>query len=277
MAHYAIGDVQGCFLSLEKLLEKISFKPTVDTVILLGDLVNRGPRSLEVLRFAKAHEESVYSILGNHDIHLLAYAIGAYKTKTHAFFEPILQASDGQDLIRWLQSQPLMRLYKNYAFVHAGVLPGWSFDQALVLAKRIEQNLQSPNGAEFLKAYYQSVPEKWGEVLSALQQLHFALNIFIRVRFCFDSTWPDMSRSDSPFSNKEKATSIPWFELLPQTHNHTYVFGHWAALGFYQSPNAICLDSGCVWGKHLTALCLDDGKIYTQANIDKSEITETNI
>jgi bis(5'-nucleosyl)-tetraphosphatase (symmetrical) len=262
MATYCIGDVQGCFDELEQLLKTISYDHNKDHLWFVGDLVNRGKKSLEVLRLVN-QLPNVKVVLGNHDLHLLNFynKIVDFEVK---YLEPILTAPDGKKLVTWLKNQPL--LYYNHEFncalVHAGIYPGWNLQEALTYAEEAQEALQNKNYLEFLENMYGDEPKIWNDNLTGFDRLRFITNAFTRMRFCdsqgnleFDFT----GKIDSAPKDYHPWFKIPW----RKTKDIKILFGHWAALeGITGEPNAIALDTGCVWGRSLTALRLEDNCRY---------------
>lgn len=255
MAHYVIGDLQGCLSEFKALLEKLAFNPGVDTVWLTGDLVNRGPQSLETLRFIRNHDSCMQTVLGNHDLHLLALNYGYGKLKHGDTIQEILAAPDKLSLLSWLQQQPLIRQHQNYLMVHAGIWPEWTADQALELAYEVEHYLHhSPT--DFFANMYGNKPRSWKSSLTGYDRLRFITNVFTRMRALTNSGKLDFDFK-STLANMPHDL-VPWFEMPHrQNTNVTILFGHWSALGFYCRNNTICLDSGALWGETLTALDLN--------------------
>ncbi len=261
MATYAIGDIQGCFDPLQRLLDQVHFDPNQDTLWFTGDLVNRGPQSLETLRFIKSLKKSAITVLGNHDITLLAVASQAipYQTKHHTFSD-ILEAPDRESLIEWLKAQPLLHYdpASNYVLVHAGLYPQWELPQALSYAKEVELALQSPTALEFLSHLYGNEPRQWNEALTGFDRLRFITNSFTRMRFC--NLQGELELTCKENIDAAPTDYHPWFALTNRRNTqHKILFGHWAALkGHCSIPNVFALDTGCAWGNGLTALRLDD-------------------
>jgi bis(5'-nucleosyl)-tetraphosphatase (symmetrical) len=264
MSTYAIGDIQGCYAEFQRLLEKIYFDEAKDVLWLAGDLVNRGPQSLEVLRFCKNFKGKLHAVLGNHDLHLLATAKGVRKQSSSDTMKEILQAPDCDELLAWLQRRPLLHYDEslNVVMAHAGIYPLWTLLQAKAYAQEVEQQLQN-NLDELLQNMYGNVPTHWQEDLTGWPRLRFIINAFTRMRvlnvdnslnLAFDSSLDDMPPD-----------CMPWFKkLLPEYTRMKIVFGHWAALqGVTNTPNVFALDTGCVWGKSLTAMCLDSGELVS--------------
>lgn len=267
MSTYAIGDIQGCFDALTQLLEKIDFNDTRDFLWFTGDLVNRGQKSLETLRFIKQLYEKnrAISVLGNHDLGMLAIARGAepFDHKHHTF-QDILNAKDKEDLFTFLEHLPLMHIDEKLGFtmVHAGIYPKWDKTQAKDLAREVEAILQSPNKAEFYKHLYGNTPVFWDEDLPKFERLRFIVNSFARMRFCS----PD---GELEFNTKEASHNappgfLPWYKVPDRkTKDLKIIFGHWAALlGKTDEDNIFALDTGCVWGHALTAMRLEDGQRF---------------
>lgn len=264
MPTFAIGDIQGCFDEFQSLLAQIQFNPQQDTLWLTGDLVNRGPRSLDVLRFVKSLGEKHVTVLGNHDLHLLAIAYGVRYAHTGDTVDDILVASDKQDLIDWLRQRPLLHEDKSlgYVMTHAGLAPAWSMQQARVLAAEVEALLHGDFPALFLQNMYGNQPDHWNNDLTGMDRARCIVNYFTRMRFCYVD-----GRLELVYKGEiagKPPDIIPWFEV-PHRQNATenIIFGHWAALGGKSTATHIFpLDTGCVWGNCLTAMRLEDGKRF---------------
>ena len=259
MATYVVGDIQGCFNTFQSLLVRINFKPPKDRLIVLGDAMNRGPRSLEVLRYIMQHEEYMSIILGNHEIFAIALMLGAL-SPAHAqkhTLQALLEAPEAPKLVKWLQSRPILIAQENNLFVHAGLLPDWSIACARVYALQIQEKLMSTDAESFLREYFLKPPEKLS--------ISSALASFTRMRMCVSKSIMDLSYAgtlaDAPAGLK------PWFMLRDDGDTKIF-FGHWAALGLYNYKNYYCLDSGCGWGRRLTALCLEDRALFQVDNCD---------
>jgi bis(5'-nucleosyl)-tetraphosphatase (symmetrical) len=264
MATYVIGDIHGCMDSLQSLLTEIAFG-SQDNLWLVGDLVNRGPKSLEVLRWALALGDRVISVLGNHDLYLLARAAGAVKRKKHDTLDQVLDAADCSALIDWLRHRALVHCNTNTVMVHAGLHPLWTVNESALLAKEIEGMLQSADWKSSLGEIFAPATEplpRWSEALGGRDRQRVLLAYFTRVRTCFADGQINPSY-DGELQDIPRGFA-PWFALPePSWSTHRVLFGHWAALGFHQTVNAVCLDSGCVWGNRLTALRLDDDAIFS--------------
>lgn len=261
MAIYAIGDIQGCFQSLLRLLDKIQFDPVCDRLWFAGDLVNRGPQSLDTLRYIKSLGESAICVLGNHDLHLLALATGS-SSKKHPTLMDVLHAEDRRELLTWLRHQPLMHYDPELdtALVHAGIPPQWKINSALKRAAEVEAVLRSDDYASFLKHMYGNKPDRWSKTLSGHIRLRYIVNAFTRMRYCDQKGKLNFRYNQRP--GKQPRNLYPWFEL-PRKHplNSRIIFGHWSTLGFLQQENFISLDTGCVWGRRLTAVRVNQSKL----------------
>ncbi len=261
MATYAVGDIQGCFASLQALLEKCSFSPEFDRLWLVGDLVNRGPRSLETLRFVKGLGDRAVTVLGNHDLSLLMAAEGFGKRHRSDTIDDILAAPDRDELLHWLRYQRLMHVQGDYAMVHAGLLPAWSVAEARTLAGEVEQALQAENYREFLANMWGSEPGAWDSSLTGWPRLRVIVNAMTRMRFCSPAGEMDFKAKGE--LSQAPAGYLPWFEVPGRRSAATVlVTGHWSALGLRLEPNLLALDSGCLWGGKLSALRLEDRALF---------------
>lgn len=265
MATYAIGDIQGCYESLQCLLEKIAFNPELDKLWLVGDLINRGPDSLATLRFLYSIRYSVEFVLGNHDLHFLAVAYGVRKKGQSDTLDALLNASDRQQLIDWLIQGKLLHTDEKLGFtmVHAGIPPIWNLHQAQAHAREVEAVLQSRYCHDFLSTMYGNQPNRWKNKLIGLDRLRLITNYFTRMRFCSED-------GELELETKESAASAPlgfapWFSFSQRkTANDKVIFGHWAALeGKTNTHNVYALDTGCVWGGSLSALRLEDQQVFS--------------
>ena len=260
MSLYAIGDVQGCHDQLLRLLDRIAFDPARDTLWFVGDLVNRGPQSLAVVRFVKGLEGRAITVLGNHDLALLVVAQGIKRAHASDTFGDILAAPDRDELLEWLRHQKMMHADGHYAMVHAGLLPQWSIEQALGLAGEVEHALRGDDWRDFLRHMYGNQPDRWNDALSGFDRLRVITNAMTRLRLC-------NARGVMEFSHKLGLENtppgfMPWYEAPQRASRDTQIiFGHWAALGLLVRPDVISLDSGCVWGRSLSALRLEDRRI----------------
>lgn len=267
MAIYAIGDVQGCHAELLALLDKIAFDPGTDQVWFVGDLVNRGPRSLETLRTIRDLGGAAVSVLGNHDLHLLAVAAGISRTKHRDTFGDVLAAPDRDELLHWLRHRPLLHEDRGFYLIHAGLPPQWTVDQVPALAREVEAAIQGDSHAEFLTHMYGNQPDRWNDTLSGMDRLRFITNCFTRLRYCTRGGRADFKQKGRP--GTQPAELLPWFDIPGRkSADMNIVFGHWSTLGFHISLGAYCLDTGCLWGGELTALRLDgDFQRITVANL----------
>ena len=262
MATFAVGDIQGCFNSFERLLDKCGFNPAVDRLWLVGDLVNRGPKSLETLRFVKGLGDSAVTVLGNHDLYLLMVAEGGVKGRgKDDTLQPILDAPDCDELLHWLRHQPLCHLEGSHCMVHAGLLPQWTTAQARTLAAEVERALQGSQYREFIANMWGSKPDFWSDDLAGWPRLRVIVNAMTRMRFCTMEGVMDFHAKGE--TSKAPPGHLPWFEVPGRCSADTVlVTGHWSALGLKITPNLLALDSGCLWGGHLTAVRLEDRRIF---------------
>lgn len=258
MTVYAIGDVQGCLAPLRALLDKVAFDPARDRLWFAGDLVNRGPESLGVLRFVRQLGAAAITVLGNHDLHLLAVAAGASGPKRRDTLGDILNAPDRDDLLEWLRRQPLLHhdARLGYTLVHAGLLPQWDLTLALSLAAEVEAVLCGPDHAAFFAQMYGDEPNHWEPGLCGIDRLRVVLNACTRLRYCDADGRMDLRPKGAP--GTQPPHLLPWF-AVPGRRNADLriLFGHWSTLGAWQGAGVTGLDSGCVWGQTLTAARLD--------------------
>jgi bis(5'-nucleosyl)-tetraphosphatase (symmetrical) len=260
MAVYAIGDLQGCYDPFRRLLDKLDFDPGRDTLWLAGDLVNRGPKSLKTLRFVRSLGDAVVTVLGNHDLHLLviAHERTAAKRSASLAMKPILRAHDCDELIDWLQNRPLVHYDEGLdtVLVHAGVLPAWDLDTVLALAAEVETVLRGPRPSKLLAHLYGNEPDRWRDDLHGVPRWRFIVNVLTRMRMLTRKGRLDFDFTGPPEDAPPKLT--PWYRARDRALAGTrIVFGHWSALGLLNEPDLVCLDTGCVWGRALTALRLD--------------------
>ena len=273
MATYAIGDIQGCYDELQQLLEKVNFS-SADQLWIAGDLVNRGNKSLETLRFLKSLGKQASCVLGNHDLHLLAVHYGAVSSKRNDTLSEILDAPDRPELMHWLRQQKLVILDKkhHYAMVHAGIPPCWSIKQARKRAKEVETVLKSTLANEFFHHMYGNDPNQWSNELAGWDRLRLITNYLTRMRFCDSNSTLDFSAKGTLES--QPSGFQPWFTLprnKKKDRKYQILFGHWAALeGEAAAENVFALDTGCVWGNRLTAMRLDDHQIFSTPALNSS-------
>ena len=256
---YLIGDVQGCCSALERLLLKIGFSASRDRIYLLGDLVNRGPRSLDTTRLLRDLGSSATCLLGNHDLHLLAVAHGLRKPHRSDTMDDILAAPDREDLLTWLCRHRLACFEQGWLMVHAGVVPQWDLETTLRLAAEVEHELQGDRLHEFLQVMYGNEPTQWREDLAGFERMRFIVNVFTRIRFCDADGHLDLaSKGDA---DTAPPGFSPWFDIPGRrTAEVPIAFGHWSTLGLINRADLLALDTGCVWGGQLTAARIDGGR-----------------
>ncbi len=259
MANYVIGDVQGCYDPMRALLDAIDFDDAKDTLWLTGDLVNRGPKSLKVLRFIRSLGDRAITVLGNHDLHLLAVAAGTQRRRRGLeSLNKILDADDRDELIDWLRTRPLAHYDKKLdtLLVHAGTYPTWSVAKTLERAREVESALQGKRYSTLLEKMYGDKPSRWSGKLRGYRRLRFIINCLTRMRMLEADMQLDLAFSGPPFRAPKRLK--PWFEFDARPRSGTrIVFGHWSALGLIVLPKLVALDTGCVWGRQLTAVRLD--------------------
>lgn len=262
MATYAIGDIQGCYDSLRHLLDICHFDPGCDRLWLVGDLVNRGPKSLETLRLIKSLGPAALTVLGNHDLYLLMVAEGGARFRgKDDTLQAIFDAPDGPELIDWLRHQPLCHTEGEYCLVHAGLLPQWTSSRARALAREVEAVMQGPDYHEFIFNLWGSEPAGWSDELQGWARLRVIVNAMTRLRFCTPDGIMEF-KSKGKLSNTPPG-HLPWFEAPDRrSAESVLVTGHWSALGLKLTPKLLALDSGCLWGGHLTALRLEDRQVF---------------
>ncbi|MGG9845285.1 bis(5'-nucleosyl)-tetraphosphatase (symmetrical) ApaH [Klebsiella pneumoniae] len=276
MSTYLIGDVHGCYDELIALLAQVEFDPRRDTLWLTGDLVARGPGSLEVLRYVKSLGDSVRLVLGNHDLHLLAVFAGISRNKPKDRLKPLLEAPDADELLNWLRRQPLLQVdeEKKLAMAHAGITPQWDLETAQQCARDVEAVLSSDSYPFFLDAMYGDMPNHWSNELSGLARLRFISNAFTRMRYCFPNGQLDMYSKEAP--EDAPAPLKPWFAIPgPVSNAYSIAFGHWASLEGRGTPEGIyALDTGCCWGGELTCLRWEDKQYFTQPSNRQKSLDE---
>jgi bis(5'-nucleosyl)-tetraphosphatase (symmetrical) len=260
LARYAIGDIQGCYAQLRALVERLSFSPDRDQLWIVGDLVNRGPQSLEVLRYVRSLGDNAVVVLGNHDLHLLALAYGNHKRRSSDTLDAIFDAPDRDGIFAWLLAQPLAHFDARHGdlMVHAGVVPQWTAAMTVELANGVSAALaHDPRG--FFERMYGDRPDRWSAELHGIERLRFAVNVLTRMRVCTADGRIDVKMKGPP--NEARLPYRPWFEHETRlTRDVRVIFGHWSALGLIQAHGVVGLDTGCVWGGALTALDLDGGE-----------------
>jgi bis(5'-nucleosyl)-tetraphosphatase (symmetrical) len=264
LANYIVGDIQGCLDELNALLDSVAFNQQHDTLWIAGDLVARGPKSLETLRFVRSLGAAAKVVLGNHDLHLLAVSLGIHRAKAKDNTQAILDAPDKQPLLDWLRMQPLLQEHDEFVVCHAGISPDWSLDQARLCAREVEEKLQGEHWQTLIEKMYSNQPDKWHPTLCGIERWRYTINAFTRMRFCFNDGRLDMACKLPPDEIKEDDLT-PWFSLSSRIPLEKVVlFGHWAALGGYSDTNIIGLDTGCVWGGTLTMIRWEDRQFFTQ-------------
>jgi bis(5'-nucleosyl)-tetraphosphatase (symmetrical) len=255
MATYAVGDIQGCYTELRQLLDRIGFDPVADNLWSVGDLVNRGPDSLSVLRWFKALGDRAVVVLGNHDLHLLALAAGNDKHAKKSTLDEVLSAPDREELLDWLRHRPVMHVdeKKRFAMIHAGLPPQWDLAQARACAAELETELRGPGYRDFLLAMYGNQPDLWSPDLAGADRLRFITNCFTRLRYCDPEGRLLLNEKAAPGLQSDGA--IPWFKVPGRaTRDDRIVAGHWSTLGYVAEHNIWALDTGCLWGGSLTAV-----------------------
>ncbi|MBU2894155.1 symmetrical bis(5'-nucleosyl)-tetraphosphatase [Colwellia sp. D2M02] len=267
MAIYLVGDVQGCYSELKALLKRVNFDRDCDILYLAGDLVARGPSSLETLRFVKALGDSAKVVLGNHDLHLLAVYAGIKKAKAADKLDKLLTSPDADELINWLAAQPLIQKIpdkKKSAYMsHAGISPQWLLKDALEQAQLIHQKLISTERNQWLALMYGEKPNSWQASLTEEERFRYSVNALTRMRYCFMDGSLEFHHKNTPEETPEHL--VPWFTLSKTIDKTPWVFGHWASLmGHSSHRNIYPLDTGCVWGSHLTLLRWGDKKVFIE-------------
>ena len=261
MSIYAVGDIQGCYHELEQMLELVQFDQSKDRLWLVGDLVNRGADSLSVLRLVKSMGDAAITVLGNHDLHLLAVAAGVAELHHSDTLDEILAAPDREELLTWLRQQRMLYVQDNIVLLHAGLMPEWSVQQAQQLAHEVEYELRGADYITFLQKMYGNTPHQWNDNLKDVSRLRVITNALTRMRIC-------NIQGEMQFKFKGEVGDVPegylpWFDIPHRASaDATVVFGHWSALGLIVRPNVIALDTGCLWGGNLTAIRLHDRKLF---------------
>lgn len=255
MPTYAIGDVQGCYDELRQLLSQLPFR-SADRLWFVGDLVNRGPKSLEVLRFVADLGDRAVVVLGNHDLHLVSQHAGCERSRRDDTFREVLSAPDAKLLVSWLRARPMMHIEGRYAMVHAGLLPQWTIEKAVALGKEVEAALAGPDYQAFLAHMYGSHPDEWRDSLQGWDRLRVIVNAMTRLRFCTPAGKMDFRAK----GNRPPPGLVPWF--TGRRDPVAIVCGHWSALGLKLDERLAALDSGCVWGGMLTAMRLEDRALF---------------
>ncbi len=270
MSTYAIGDIQGCYKPLMTLLNKVKFNPANDKLWCVGDLINRGPKSLDTLRYLRDIDSAAEIVLGNHDLHFLAIFHGCGPLRTKDTLQQLMESADCFELSEWLRNKPLAHFdsietqmgIQHYLMIHAGVAPQWTLQKTLDYAAEIELALQGKNFKKFLKNMYGDQPDCWDKNLTGMERLRVITNYLTRVRFCNEQGTMDLSIKEGlAFA---PAGFQPWFNFETFSSKTNIIFGHWAALeGFTGKEHIYALDTGCVWGRELTMMRLEDHKLFS--------------
>jgi len=261
MPTYAIGDIQGCHASLLRLLDEIRFDAAADRLWFVGDLVNRGPNSLDVLRFVKNLGDAAICVLGNHDLHLLALAEGFGRAHKGDTLDDVLAAPDRDELLTWLRRQKLAWREGDFLMVHGGVLPSWTVDDTMQRAAEAEAALQGAQYRDFFAQMYGNAPVAWDDGLQGIERLRVIVNAFTRLRYCSAAGEMEFHYKGAP--GTQPAGWLPWFEVPGRkSSGATIVTGHWSTLGFINRNDLIALDTGCLWGGRLTAVRLEDRQVF---------------
>jgi bis(5'-nucleosyl)-tetraphosphatase (symmetrical) len=269
MATYVIGDLQGCFDALQRLLQHVNYQPQQDTLWFCGDLIARGPQSLECLQFIRSLGASAVTVLGNHDLHLIACYYGLREVKPQDRLQPLLASTELDGLITWLCQQPLLHVSadKRHMMVHAGLAPEWTLEQAITMTQEVEHQLKTAP-LILLQNMYGNKPERLTDATTAQQRWRFTINSCTRMRFCRDDGSLELKEKGHP---RQQPQLVPWYEFWRNKLPAELFFGHWAALnGYSPVSNIHALDTGCVWGNALTAYCLETQQRYTVAGFQQT-------
>jgi len=264
MATYAIGDVQGCFDQLRQLIDSLNFDPASDRLWFVGDLVNRGPQSLEVLRFVKSLSTAAVVVLGNHDLHLVMQAEGFGRVNKEDTLAAILASPDRQELLDWLRAQPLVHVEGAWAMVHAGLLPEWTVAQAKGLSDEVSVALTAPGYRDFLAHMWGSEPAAWRDDLVGWDRLRVVVNAMTRMRYVTFAGAMELRASGAKAPPGQGPVGcVPWFAAPHRASaGQLIVCGHWSALGYHEQPDLLAIDTGCLWGGALTAVRLEDRRVF---------------
>ena len=261
MATYVIGDLQGCFEAFKELLVAIAYNPARDRLWLAGDLVNRGENSIDTLRWCMAHDDQIVAILGNHDLHLLAVAEGFVPPHRNDTLAEILDAPDRAEVLDWLRHRPMLHREGDCLMVHAGLLPEWSPELAEALAHELEAVLRGPDWRGFLRDMYGNEPRHWSPALAGQDRLRLVANVMTRIRFLHRDGGLEFQHKCAPAD--APAGLIPWFDMPERRWSGVRVlFGHWSTLGLLARDDVVALDTGCLWGGQLSAIRLEDGRLF---------------
>ncbi|MDV6315578.1 symmetrical bis(5'-nucleosyl)-tetraphosphatase [Idiomarina sp. HP20-50] len=266
MSHYIVGDIQGCFRELEALLTQVSFNPTEDSLWCVGDIVARGPDSRDALRFFYQNSHSVHTVLGNHDLNLMAVLLGFRQPNPKDKLDALLADKHRFEWLDWLRQQPLMQELEgfNTVLAHAGIYPWWTLSEAGQHAKEVEAVLVSSQFESFMQQLFGDTPKKWRSSLQGFDRYRFIVNAFTRMRYCRSDGELDFSQKDNPYQGSPQDSYKPWFTFWPESGNRV-LFGHWAALmGETRRQDIIGLDTGCVWGQHMTLYNVESKTFFHQ-------------
>lgn len=256
---YLVGDVQGCCDALDRLLAEIDFSPSRDHLVALGDLVNRGPQSLDTLKRLRDMGDAATCLLGNHDLHLLAVAHGVRKQRRDDTLDDILDSKKREQWLDWLRQRRLAHRHEGWLLVHAGVVPQWDAGTTLALAAEIEALLRGPDLPQFLQGMYGNEPSEWSDTLQGPERWRFIVNVLTRIRFCTPQGRLELKAKEG--ADTAPPGTVPWFEVAERkTRGTPMAFGHWSTLGLINRPDLLALDTGCVWGRSLTAARIDGGR-----------------
>ncbi|MDD5365742.1 MAG: symmetrical bis(5'-nucleosyl)-tetraphosphatase [Gallionellaceae bacterium] len=261
MATYVIGDIQGCFEAFKELLVAMAYNPAHDRLWLAGDLVNRGENSIDTLRWCMAHDDHIVAILGNHDLHLLAVAEGFVPPHRNDTLDEILDAPDRAEVLDWLRRRPMLHRHGDWLMVHAGLLPEWTPDLAESLARELEGVLRGPGYRDFLARMYGNEPRRWEPGLAGQDRLRLVANAMTRLRYLHPNGDMEYQHKCAPVD--APAELIPWYAMPDrQSRDVRVLFGHWSTLGLLAGEDVVSLDTGCLWGGQLSAIRLEDERLY---------------
>ena len=263
MSTFAIGDIQGCYKEFRKLLSEINFNTKKDTLWLTGDLVNKGPQSLDVIKYVMDLNDKAITVLGNHDFYLIASYFKADSWPNNAnLFNDILSHKDSSEIIGWLRCQKIMHLDNElkHILVHAGIHPEWETTEILSLSSKIEFLLKGEHCKKFIESLWTNDPRYWSKNLDEKEKIIFAVNVFTRMRYLKKDLSLDFQEKLNPSSAKS-SNLIPWYEFKSNAYKeYKTIIGHWSTLGFLETENLISIDTGCVWGNKMTAIKIEKNK-----------------
>ena len=266
MSHYIVGDIQGCFRELEALLTQVAFNPASDSLWCVGDIVARGPDSRDALKFFYQNSSSVHTVLGNHDINLMAVLLGFRKPNPKDKLGELLADEQRFAWLDWLRHQPLLQQLKNSNTIvaHAGIYPWWKLDEATQYANEVGKVLAGNQFQNFMQELFGNFPKKWDSSLQGFDRYRFIVNAFTRMRYCSPDGELEFSKKDNPYDSSSQDSFTPWFKFWPESDNRL-IFGHWAALmGETRRQDVVALDTGCVWGQHMTLYNVESKKFFYQ-------------